>query len=691
MDLDDLLSEPVVVNSRARVKFQPKARPKSNVKVATVSAAGQCDSSKDKPDALSGTPLLGHALSSTEALQQECSVSADGKISGLVDVSTQLATRKDEIAIDPMFPGNTNTMDSCGDKQAGFERSRGETADIFSELESLDTLSQSAISNVSTMRKFQPKVIIDAKPRNKHPVSRPIISEAACSISCRDTPSHQGYTISEEGLASIASAPTASVSPSVNNNPEFLVVPQDVFKSREAASPDNHGDRVSWMDDRRLEKEVEAFDNLTSETTPNMGNVHLVRPVNQYLEEDLTPATKDLENYAEISFPNVVSHEDFGVSQAGHMISRKEDYQPILAASKEIEIGRSSRQLRNKVVPLVATDEIAEDFTVNENDDNDESFNGNDNPNLKNTCQTSKKLAPGLEKTGSGRRKAAEGSETLNKEPPKKKFSHSTRRNKRRVDKVLLETPEDEINPRKLMLKDLILLAEAKERLLVADPNAANNSSPCQSTTFTQDTHFEEEVPFAYEEDQAERFVQPKLNYHTFMNKTSTERWSKQDTDLFYEGIQQFGTDFTLIQQLFPGRARAQVKSKYKKEEQQHPKRLFDALTNRSKNHSHFELVIERLQKAAADAEAEHGSDRNDESVGITGEEVEITPNTNEEVSKKPDENKKNFEEEEVGEGMMEAEQVAIMNHQGHSPAKSHQESEEGDVYDIWSEYKSDI
>ncbi|XP_026393592.1 transcription factor TFIIIB component B''-like [Papaver somniferum] len=438
------------------------------------------------------------------------------------------------------------------------------------------------------------------------------------------------------------------------------------------------------MDDRRLEKEVEAFDNFTSEVTPDMGNVHLVRPVNESLEEDLTLATKDLEHRAEISFPNVVTHEDFGVSQAGHMISRTEDDQPILAASKEIEIGRSSRQLRNKVVPLVATDGTAEDFTVNENDDNDESFNGKDTPNLKNTCQTSEKL------TGSGRRKAAEGSETLNKEPPKKKFSHSTRRNKRRVDKVLLETPEDEINPRKLMLKDLILLAEAKERLLVADPNAANNSSPYQSTTFTQDTHFEEEVPFAYEEDQAERFVQPKLNYHTFMNKTSTERWSKQDTDLFYEGIQQFGTDFTLIQQLFPGRARAQVKSKYKKEEQQHPKRLFDALTNRSKNHSHFELVIERLQKSAADAEAEHDSDRDNESVGITGEEVEITPNTNEEVSKKPDENETNFEEEEVGEGMMEAEQVAIMNHQGHSPAKSHQESE-GDVYDIWSEYKSDI
>ncbi|KAI3959059.1 hypothetical protein MKX01_023735 [Papaver californicum] len=193
------------------------------------------------------------------------------------------------------------------------------------------------------------------------------------------------------------------------------------------------------------------------------------------LHRDILPELqlmKDLENHAEISFPNVVTHEDFVVSHARHVISGKE--------------------LRNKVV---VADETAENFTLNENDDNDEAFNVQDTPNLKNTCQTSKKLAPGIEKTGSGRKKAAEGSESLDKEPPKKKFSHSTRRNKRRVDKVLLETPEHEINPRKLILKDLILLAEAKERLLVADPNAASNSSPYQSTTFTQDTPLRKKSP----------------------------------------------------------------------------------------------------------------------------------------------------------------------------------------------------
>ncbi|MCL7042570.1 hypothetical protein MKW94_024777 [Papaver nudicaule] len=533
MDLDDLLPEPVVENSRARVKFQPKARPKSNVKVAIVSASGQCDSANDKP------------------------VITDPNNADTSSFVSRLDPPIEIASVNPMLS----------------------SVDAFSEMPCSSTL-------------------VDSLSQLQHPFISMEALQQECSVSGRTS------------------------------------VPVDV--SREAAYSDNHGDEVSWMDDRRLEKE---------------------------------------------------------------------DDRPVLATSKEIGIAESSRQLRNKVVSLVAADETAEesqenndllprpthDFTVNENDDNDEVVIGEEAANLKCTRQTSKKLAPGLEKTGRGRKKVSEGSESLDKEPPKKKFSHSTRRNKRRVDKVLLETPKHEINPRELVLRDLILLAEAKERLLVADPNAGNNSSPHQSTTFTQDTPFEEDVPFAYEEDQAELSVQPKLNYHTFMNKTSKERWSKQDTDLFYEGIQQFGTDFALIQQLFPGRTRHQVKLKYKKEERQQPMRLSDALTNRSNNHSHFKLVIERLQKAAADAEAEHDSNREDGSVGITGEEEEVTPNSNEEVSKKHDENEANIEEEEVGEGVMEAEEVATANHLGYSPAISPQESEEEDVYDIWSEYKSDI
>lgn len=41
---------------------------------------------------------------------------------------------------------------------------------------------------------------------------------------------------------------------------------------------------------------------------------------------------------------------------------------------------------------------------------------------------------------------------------------------------------------------------------------------------------------FGYQDDeQAAPSAQPKLNYHTFMKRTSKQSWSQQDTELFYE------------------------------------------------------------------------------------------------------------------------------------------------------------
>lgn len=52
------------------------------------------------------------------------------------------------------------------------------------------------------------------------------------------------------------------------------------------------------------------------------------------------------------------------------------------------------------------------------------------------------------------------------------------------------------------------------------------------------------------------------------------------------QAVRQFGTDFSMIQQLFPGRTRHQVKLKFKKEERQFPSRLSEALTGRAKGES---------------------------------------------------------------------------------------------------------
>ncbi len=50
-----------------------------------------------------------------------------------------------------------------------------------------------------------------------------------------------------------------------------------------------------------------------------------------------------------------------------------------------------------------------------------------------------------------------------------------------------------------------------------------------------------------------------------------SERWSQDDTALFYRGLAAFGTDFTLIAQLFPSRDRRNIKNKFTREEREFP------------------------------------------------------------------------------------------------------------------------
>ncbi|XP_043703839.1 uncharacterized protein LOC122653941 [Telopea speciosissima] len=342
------------------------------------------------------------------------------------------------------------------------------------------------------------------------------------------------------------------------------------------------------------------------------------------------------------------------VKEVDSQSQRGQDRRPASTAVDENEASKSSKRLRKRKAVCVPADEgenaIGEGENVNKEASNcsdmekdeegdDDEYRGKDMSRKRRAPRKLKKHAPENDGLVQKRKKASEGQDPSEKKV-KKRFSHSTKRKRRLVDKVLLETPEDEINPQKLVFRDLILLAEAKEKLLNKEVAASKKFFPNRSAdnSVPYDASYNEDS-FASMEDlnspdeQATQQVQrssSKLNYHTFMDRTPSERWSKQDTELFYEAIRQFGTDFAMIQQLFPGRTRHQVKLKYKKEERQHPLRLSDALTNRSKDHSHFEIVIQRLQAAA---QAEKNSDGDVASVAMTDEE-EVTREENEEVAK---------------------------------------------------------
>ncbi len=65
---------------------------------------------------------------------------------------------------------------------------------------------------------------------------------------------------------------------------------------------------------------------------------------------------------------------------------------------------------------------------------------------------------------------------------------------------------------------------------------------------------------------------------NSFSDREKTERWRTNETRLFFKSLQQCGTDFSMIEQLFPGRTRKQLKNKFKKEERLRPRLVSMAL-----------------------------------------------------------------------------------------------------------------
>ena len=67
--------------------------------------------------------------------------------------------------------------------------------------------------------------------------------------------------------------------------------------------------------------------------------------------------------------------------------------------------------------------------------------------------------------------------------------------------------------------------------------------------------------------------------------------------------MQQFGTDFGMVQHLFTGRTDRQVKATFKMEEIKHPLQLVDALIHILQDHSQCEMLIDQLHISSAPME----------------------------------------------------------------------------------------
>ncbi|CAL8320631.1 unnamed protein product [Lota lota] len=84
--------------------------------------------------------------------------------------------------------------------------------------------------------------------------------------------------------------------------------------------------------------------------------------------------------------------------------------------------------------------------------------------------------------------------------------------------------------------------------------------------------------------------------YSSFRKKTYTKAWSSEETDMFFLAVSMVGTDFSMICQLFPHRARSEIKNKFKKEERANSWRVDKAFKERRRlDLKFFSKLLEKI------------------------------------------------------------------------------------------------
>ncbi|KAK9903192.1 hypothetical protein M0R45_001157 [Rubus argutus] len=669
--MDDLDFEPVPV--RVAGRFRPKVKPKSTKVVSTAAAfdlpnvimensiPASSAVSDTVPSAASVdvgevklTDPIGSSLVNSKILGSlEPSENNEHLCSSVPSFDGDRTTKPSESAAAGTLQPSVAASNGSEGSHSVFGKSASENADIFSGLECLDDfLTQTTSGTVPATSSKSPDKVDEGK----------------CGA-----PTHCSVEPSAFLACDVAEAQTFS---------DYCATQDPVSCTRtEAAISNEHGEiRLETKVDGSF-SEFEALD-VVSEVSISTGSraekflPKLRVKKEKRIQTSLPPKLRDVHdplspNFGDSIAPNPtpnfqVNAENLAETTQldGAVFGDAAHSEGVCGKGRKSENGKASTvSNRPQKFKGSAADEEAKDVTssrksrkrlhrhqVDEpgNDTNEDSIDGNEDrerntARRKRAPRKSKILVSENEKPDKKGKRTKKVPDESTEEPTKKKFSHSTRRNRRHVDKSLLEIPEDEIDPQKLPIKDLIRLQEYRERLAIKEAEKSKTPASNQSAYnefHREASHNEENFGFeqyrSSDEDQAgyrDRVStsSSSFNYQSYMDKAPIARWSKKDTELFYEGIEQFGSDFSMIAQLFPGRTRHQIKLKFKKEDRQNPLRINEAFRRHSKDNSKYISVINELQKVAQEKQESNANELPD----MTGqEEVELTHENNGGVTK---------------------------------------------------------
>ncbi|KAL7147143.1 hypothetical protein ABFS83_06G088300 [Erythranthe nasuta] len=657
MDVDLDIFDDILPNQPAarKVKFQPKSKP--------------------KPKSKSQPPRKEPAAASVSSPQAVQTIgSAQSELSDPVP-TTKLSDHGSEVV------ANDN-----GGPHSTVEKSVGENADIFTGFESLggvlpQTTSDKEAVDLNLTTASEP--IVSSCDGRDHILERGLGSEEKDSLDSMNTTE----LTTKSGQRTEKNQPE----PNIEMHNEICEANESVSDSLGPQSvPPETG--YAEQDSIPISEQDDVLD-LSS-----LGFTHTLPEEGNLVEMSQLDSDINLEGFAEV--PTKLTSRR---AKTGSNINHSEpdpspQQQNASTSNQENETDRLLRPRKNKTNfcelvdededEVLASGDFSEEFhpssVIEEGNINNEEFQVENEQQMKKGKRKSDKTDDGKPPR---KRKTAKEATNQDVGAKRKRFPHSTRR--RQVDKVLLETPEDDIDYQSVPLRDLILLAEHREKQTKKEEAAVR----AQAQAAKQSNGLYDEEDTSNQDGDTAEDTTLYFNYQTYMDKTPKSRWSKQETELFYEAMGQFGTDLSMIQQLFPGRTRRQIKLKYKKEERQQPLRLREALTNRSKDLSHFKRVIECLKQNAAE---ENENAEKDDLTDLWGNEEEADEGTSNAdkadlaSNDVADEGISNADDGEAKDEHIEEEKNDdLANNSTEVQNPLEQDDEDDDLF-LWSQYKSD-
>ncbi|XVE98959.1 hypothetical protein REPUB_Repub03eG0154400 [Reevesia pubescens] len=661
-DSDLFLDEPVVTQAaRAGAKFQPKAKRKAKNETCVSKIP---DIMKDEVATLASA-----GLDEVQLLHPHNVVEDDSRSSQVINTSHS------QVAVTDSLLPEVAVSNFCDDTNSTFGRSVGENADLFFGLECLDQFLTQTPNNDGGIQIDYERTGTQEAGAFPDLETEDILCDTTITSGRR-----VGKFKPKPRLQTSVITSQPVVVESVMHLPNSQFVPSETMCG-EGSIPDFQTDGVPDCSPMDLGAFIPT-DPYTSECPVNkeLSNLKEASNPGGALSGDVPAMPREVNSNTSQRKASSVSNPSRKSKQSstGHEVNGNGNTKKQVTSPQIVDDPEDGTCNGDG---LAAGAPISSAIDEDKDDDDNDEYNVESEFPKRRTSRRSKKPVTENEKPLRKRnianeaqkhKKANEASDQPEKERPKK-FSHSTRRKRRFVDESLLHMPEDEIDFAKVTLKDIILFADYKERLAKKEPKTSKiplNNQSTQKTFHEENAHDEEsfvtsEQDQGFTDDQVSGRAQSSsfcLNYQSYMDKEPRARWSKQDTELFYGAIQQFGPDFSLIQQLFPGRSRHQIKLKFKNEERRYPFKISEALASRANDHSYFEKVIEQLQQVSGAEQEFH----EDAPVDLTDEEAEAA---------KPE------QDEDVAARDQEADLT-----EDHSTLKS---NETDDDYEILSSYRS--